>query len=769
MARECTTSPLVWAASLALIALVALGIQQVDEVIALLWLGTLINLALSVAKMLLSRVASHPKALMADALHGLGDVVAEVVTALTYSEAARPPDREHPWGHGKIESLGAVLVTGILLYIAGCMAWESLADLLPRLRRCVSWLISAAFAEGKQTAMVGEPQVGKPAATEEATVTCLPAFGAAPPSRTRAASSPAELPADSARSRDGDKHLRETGACSVFEGRWVRQAAIAVTLSSVLLKESLFKATVVLGEREQSNLIVATAWHHRSDALAAGVALASQLGAALGHHYLDPLGGGVVAAMLAHSACGGLVESLNELVDYNIASDEDGDTNARCGRVPLSRSISLVQGVRNHTLRVRRMGPHCLVDATIVVDARISASAASMIAEAVHDRVVSDFWPLVTDVNVHVDPEGSPQSHRLDTHAEVLQGLSSQGPAQVGPEALEAQVREALLSLSVEHPELPEIVEVTELQSYYYTETAGDHDKSAAPAAPYVDIKVDIRLRDENVSIREAGAVARAARIRVLRALPHVVRDVDLDLELEERDEQAPTSANTESPATACTADTQPSHGSWERDPRSSSCLDRGPAPHLAARSEERGVLRHVTLIWERGSEAREARVPTFRHSELGTWTPAGGSAEGSPADGRMGALAAASLGRASQSGGAFGAAAAGPAAHIRPTVASEEPQGYSMRIRECSNSCLAAAAAAPTGYSTARDRRCRSSCLAADSPAVAPTEGRREESRRSLARFVSAFWADRGAVPASKNGTSRSTRQILPPNSSGG
>ncbi|CAE8611232.1 unnamed protein product, partial [Polarella glacialis] len=72
-----------------------------------------------------------------------------------------------------------------------------------------------------------------------------------------------------------------------------------------------------------SNLAVATAWHHRSDSLAAGVALGSQLGSALGGwHALDPLGGGVVAAMLGQSALSSLRDSLDDLLDYNAAAAE---------------------------------------------------------------------------------------------------------------------------------------------------------------------------------------------------------------------------------------------------------------------------------------------------------------------------------------------------------------------------------------------------------------------------------------------------------------
>lgn len=65
------------------------------------------------AKLALAQLAEQQKALMADAVHGLGDSLAEVLTAFAYVEAARPPDVEHPWGHGKIESMGAVVARAL--------------------------------------------------------------------------------------------------------------------------------------------------------------------------------------------------------------------------------------------------------------------------------------------------------------------------------------------------------------------------------------------------------------------------------------------------------------------------------------------------------------------------------------------------------------------------------------------------------------------------------------------------------------------------------
>ncbi|CAE7336154.1 unnamed protein product [Symbiodinium necroappetens] len=177
---------------------------------------------------------------------------------------------------------------------------------------------------------------------------------------------------------------------------------------------------------------------------------------------------------------GEVLGGLNDLLDYNHATgefeylSEDGSADAEsgvCYGAALSRNIGTVQGVRSHTLRTRRMGRFCLADVTIVVDARISASAASMIAEAVHDQVIRDFHPIVTDVLVHVDPDGSPQSHRLETHSEVG-NMADQ--MMMNPEELEAQIREALLQEDADK-DLPRILEVKELQTYFYMEESQHH------------------------------------------------------------------------------------------------------------------------------------------------------------------------------------------------------------------------------------------------------------------------------------------------------
>lgn len=598
-----------------LVLAVSAAILQVDDMMSLFWLGTLVNVALSITKMGLAQVTTHQKALMADAVHGLGDTAAEVVTALAYSEAAKPPDKEHPWGHGKIESVGAVVVTLILLYIALSMGYDSIVSLAP--------LLSGRWSPRSETRQDISPDSSSASLRDS----CI-----GQKDQDGSPCKPGNV--DSPRSSIGRAER------VAFE-RWARRTAIAVGIGSVLLKEALYLATLRAGEQVQSNLAVATAWHHRSDSLAAGVALLSQLGSSMGGWSgFDPLGSGVVAGMVGVSAAQSLRESLDDLLDYNPASAElftEQEDAGRCGRGALARTIAGVSGVRNHTLRTRRMGPYCLVDVTIIVDARISASAASMIAETVHDRVINDFRPAVTDVLVHVDPDGSPQSHRLETHSES----SPISDLAFNPEDIETHVRAVLLQ-DEHQTDFPRITEVTELHTYFYEEHsaptpggAGEGDKLSS----FVDVKVDFRLKPEDVSIQTVRSVARAARSRVLAALPGIVRDVDMNLQLDVGESEDSVARQSEgefrddrqsihAPVSSCTLADRRTHGSWTAEP----CIGSSPEPAKPLRGPDdlkpkERRLNQVTLIWERGVEARRAkgdgRRKAYRYGQRKTWRPA--------------------------------------------------------------------------------------------------------------------------------------------------
>jgi cation diffusion facilitator family transporter len=83
------------------------------------WVSIVVNLVVFVVK-LVPGLMIGSISLIADAFHSLGDVLSSIVVIWGFKVAAKPSDREHPFGHGRIESV-ATLVIGILLFVA---AWE---------------------------------------------------------------------------------------------------------------------------------------------------------------------------------------------------------------------------------------------------------------------------------------------------------------------------------------------------------------------------------------------------------------------------------------------------------------------------------------------------------------------------------------------------------------------------------------------------------------------------------------------------------------------
>lgn len=80
-------------------------------------------------------------------------------------------------------------------------------------------------------------------------------------------------------------------------------------------------------------MLIANAWHHRSDAYSSAVALVAIVGSYAGMPVLDPLGGIVVSGMLVKSSVGILRSSIKELVDQGISAEELNKITSAIGQV----------------------------------------------------------------------------------------------------------------------------------------------------------------------------------------------------------------------------------------------------------------------------------------------------------------------------------------------------------------------------------------------------------------------------------------------------
>ena len=78
-------------------------------------IGILTNILLSAFKAAVG-ILSHSIAVTLDAVNNLSDALSSIITIIGTKLASRLPDRKHPLGHGRIEYLSAMIVSGIVLY-----------------------------------------------------------------------------------------------------------------------------------------------------------------------------------------------------------------------------------------------------------------------------------------------------------------------------------------------------------------------------------------------------------------------------------------------------------------------------------------------------------------------------------------------------------------------------------------------------------------------------------------------------------------------------
>jgi len=93
------------------------------------WISIVLNLILFVIKYY-AGTESGSIAVVADAWHSLSDTVTSFVVIIGFWIAARPPDKEHPYGHGRAESIASVIIA-TLLAVVGI---ELLIDSISRLQ-----------------------------------------------------------------------------------------------------------------------------------------------------------------------------------------------------------------------------------------------------------------------------------------------------------------------------------------------------------------------------------------------------------------------------------------------------------------------------------------------------------------------------------------------------------------------------------------------------------------------------------------------------------
>jgi cation diffusion facilitator family transporter len=183
---------------------------------------------------------------------------------------------------------------------------------------------------------------------------------------------------------------------------------------SVVGKEWIFRYTRHIGQIIRSDLIIANAWHSRTDAFSSVVVLVSTAGAMLGLVWLDVLAAVVIAVIIIHVGWKFTWDSVQELVDTGLSPD---DTEM------LKTIARNTDGVLNvHELRSRRMAQDILLDIHLVVRPEISVSEGHQIGMQVVNGM-RNALENIRDISFHIDAENDedqfPPTEKQPSRAEV--------------------------------------------------------------------------------------------------------------------------------------------------------------------------------------------------------------------------------------------------------------------------------------------------------------------------------------------------------------
>ncbi|KAL5335795.1 cation efflux family-domain-containing protein [Aspergillus crustosus] len=291
-------------------------------------LGLVANLAMAIGKFV-GGYMFHSQALIADAYHALTDLVSDFLTLGTVAWSLKPPSERFPNGYGKIESIGALGVSGLLLCGGVFMGLNS-----------------------------GQVLMGQffPEAAE--------------------AISHLDL---------GHGHSHSHGADVL--GPSIHAAWLAA--GSIVVKEWLYHATMKVALERKSAVLASNALHHRVDSLTSIVALFTIGGSYLFQDasWLDPVGGLLISLMVIKAGWGNTRTSLLELADTTV--DDEIKASVQNAAAKALAAINEGELVKVRDVQGMKSGQNYLMEIELAVPGVWSVQRSREVEERVRATIGS--------------------------------------------------------------------------------------------------------------------------------------------------------------------------------------------------------------------------------------------------------------------------------------------------------------------------------------------------------------------------------------------
>ncbi|MBR9868616.1 MAG: cation transporter [Oceanospirillales bacterium] len=190
--------------------------------------------------------------------------------------------------------------------------------------------------------------------------------------------------------------------------------ALVVAAISVFAKEIIFRYTLAVGKRIKSDLIIANAWHSRTDAFSSIVVFFGVAGAMAGMAWLDSVAAIGVALIIAKVGWDLTWKSILELVDTALPEEQ---TQA------YTEVIMEVEGILSvHSFKSRSMGSQSLLEMHLQVAPHLSASEGHYIGDkAVLQlmRKFEDIGHIIFHIDTYDDEEEFDNSTSLPVRTEI--------------------------------------------------------------------------------------------------------------------------------------------------------------------------------------------------------------------------------------------------------------------------------------------------------------------------------------------------------------
>jgi cation diffusion facilitator family transporter len=174
----------------------------------------------------------------------------------------------------------------------------------------------------------------------------------------------------------------------------VHSIALWVALAALVAKEVLFRYMLAIAERVRSSMLVANAWHARSDAASSLVVAIGIGGNLLGFTLLDPVAALIVGFIVARMGWVFTWDALHDLTDRAATEEQIA---------AIAADIKATPGVLGmHQLKTRKTGDLILADVHLEIDGTLTVAEGHDIARQAKLTVMARHPVLY--LMTHVDP-----------------------------------------------------------------------------------------------------------------------------------------------------------------------------------------------------------------------------------------------------------------------------------------------------------------------------------------------------------------------------